>query len=90
MIIYDLRNSEMNYNGLFEAIKGLSGNWKHPMVSTWFVSSEIELSTQDIYDKLKPFIDDGDNILVIDMNNPKNRQGWMQKTFWQWLNVEQQ
>ena len=90
LIIHDLRSPGRDYGGLYGAIKGLSGNWRHPMASTWFVSSDADLSTQGIYERLRAFIDDGDNVLVIDMGNPADRRGWMARAFWSWLDGEQE
>lgn len=85
LIIYDLRNPGRDYNTLYDAIKRLSSNWQHPLESTWFVSILGGYTAQTIFDSLKPNIDDNDNLFIVNMNDPADRQGWMPKTFWQWF-----
>lgn len=87
LIIYDLRNPGRDYNSLYDAIKGLSNNLQHPLESTWFVASTGTLTAQTIFDRLKPYMDDNDNLFIVNMNNPADRQGWMPKTFWQWFSI---
>ncbi len=85
IIIYDLRNPGRDYNALYDAIKSLSQNWQHPLESTWFVSLNYGSTAQTIFDRLKPYIDDNDNLFIVNMNNSADRQGWMPKAFWQWF-----
>ena len=89
MIIYDLRNPGRDYNGLYETIKSLSSDWQHPLESTWFIYISQELSSQAIFEKLKEHIDKNDNLFIINVNNSKDRQGWMHKTFWKWITDKQ-
>lgn len=84
-ISYDLRQPGRNYADLYEAIKKIDSNYQHPLESNWFVRT-FE-SANDIYKKLRPYIDDNDFLFVIEIN-PLNRQGWMLRTFWDWLKEE--
>ena len=85
LIIYDLRNPGRDYIALYEAIKSLSNDWQHPLTSTWFVSNVNVSSANDIFERLKPLIDNNDNLFIINMKNAVDRQGWMPKSFWQWI-----
>lgn len=90
IIIYDLRNPGRDYNALYDAIKSLSSNWQHPLESTWFISFNYSSTAQTIFDRLRPCIDDNDNLFVVNMSNPNDRQGWLPKPFWQWITTNLQ
>jgi hypothetical protein len=87
-IIYDLRQPGRNYNELYEAIKGISGegNWQHPMESFWVLSLSdySQKDSESIYQDLRPHIDDNDSLIVLKMDGILN-QGWMPKSFWSWI-----
>ncbi len=84
LIIYDLKVPGRDYSNLYETIKSLSDDFQHPLESTWFVSLNSNISSQSIYDDLRKTIDDNDNLFVVNMNDPKDRQGWMPRNFWTW------
>lgn len=90
LIIYDLRNPGKDYNALYDAIKSLSPNWQHPLESTWFVSIAGGLTSQAIFDRLRVCIDDNDNLFIVNMSDPADRQGWLPKNFWQWITTNLQ
>jgi len=81
LIGYDLNKSGKDYNGLYDAIKSY-GNWWHHLDSTWLIDTND--SIESINDKLKPHIDDNDNLLVIQLK--KNYKGWLPEKAWTWLN----
>jgi len=87
-ITYDLRQPGRKYNELYDAIKDLAGpgNWQHPMESFWMVA--FPQYSDDIanmlYSNLRPYIDDNDS-LFISAFEQNNNQGWMPKSFWQWI-----
>lgn len=80
-ISYDLRQPNRDYTSLYEEIKKI-GDYFHPLESNWFVRTNWD--AQDIYDKLRPYIDDNDLILIIRVDQ-SDKQGWMVKNFWEWL-----
>lgn len=88
-ITYDLRLPGRKYNELYDAIKDIAGlgNWIHPMESFWIVSlSDYSIYNADsIYKALRRYIDDNDSIMVCKMEI-SDRQGWMPKSLWDWLN----
>ena len=64
MIIYDLNRPGQNYSDLHRKIKSL-GAWCHPLESTWVVKTNY--TTVQARDLLLPFIDNNDELLVVDL-----------------------
>ncbi len=81
-ISYDLRQPGRNYQNLYDAIKGLDGSCQHPIESNWFIKSD--LNEQSVYDSLRPYIDDNDMLFVVEISD-SDRQGWMPRSFWDWI-----
>ncbi len=79
-INYDLHRPHQDYSGLYGAIKSC-GDWWHYLGSTWLVSTG--LSANDIWDRLRPHIDDDDRILVIGAT--KDNRGWLPRDAWDWI-----
>ena len=87
LITYDLRKPGQSYVELYEAIKSV-GDWQHPLESTWIVKVNNNFtSAENIYDKLRPKIDDNDLLFIVDITE-QDRQGWLSKTVWTWLKNE--
>lgn len=82
IITYDLKTEQKDYTSLYDAIKAL-GDWQHPLESTWVVST-TETDQNGIYERLKPCLDEVDHILIFQIY-PKERQGWLGRSFWQWM-----
>lgn len=80
MINYDLNKSGKDYEGLYKALRAFAHI--NAMDSVWFVKSN--LGAQAIYDHLTKHIDANDYLLVSEFSG--DRQGWMKKTIWDWLN----
>ena len=78
LIAYDLNGAgRQNYADLIEAIKGL-GAWWHHLDSTWLVKST--LSTSQIRDRLKPHLDNSDEILVVNVTgDPRSWSGFNER-----------
>lgn len=87
-IIYDLRQPGRKYNELYDAIKAVGeGNWQHPMESFWVValSDYSSRNANNLYDEYRKYIDDNDSLIVNRMDITEY-QGWMPKSFWEWIN----
>lgn len=84
-ISYDLRQPGRSYTDLYDAIKKCDTNCQHPLESNWYIRSS--LSAQEIYSSLRPHIDDNDLLFVVEINS-NNQQGWMLRTFWNWIKEE--
>lgn len=74
MITYDLNSTGQRYNELINAIKkASSGCWCTFWKSSYLIQSP--LSPSQITDKLKPYLDSNDRLLVIEVK--RNYQGWL-------------
>lgn len=62
LISYDLNAPGKNYDQLYDAIKSLGGWWHH-LDSTWIVTHAGPATA--IRDKLKPYLDHNDKLLVV-------------------------
>ena len=84
LITYELRNDSKDYSGLYQAIKNISGSWWHYLDSTWIIKG-TSLTAHQIFEQLKPYIDiEKDSILIIKIDIT-NKQGWLSKKAWEWL-----
>jgi len=65
MIGYDLNKprGQNDYDNLHDAIKKISGYYWHYLDSTWLVKSSKDAG--GIRDYLKPYLDSGDELLVV-------------------------
>lgn len=80
LVTYNLKSPAGSYTELFETLKG-QNSWWHYLPSTWLV--DTDLSPEDLYRELKPFLQDGDHILVTKLD--PERQGWLPKKAWEWI-----
>jgi len=87
LITYDLRVPGRDYTSFYSAIKEYQ-DWQHPMESTWFISSDLQ--AHDIHNNLFKFIDSKNDRLLIIQVDLTNKQGWLAKSFWDWLNLKKQ
>ena len=63
MIGYDLNKAGQDYASLINKIKEIANGYWHHLDSTWLVNTNLTAS--DIIDRLVPFVDANDEILVI-------------------------
>ena len=82
LISYDLRKPGQNYTPLYDAIKAY-GDWQHPMESCWAVYTDEDANA--ISASLRKNIDENDCLFVVKMNPTDDRQGWLPKSFWEWI-----
>lgn len=80
LVTYDLKKSGKNYSDLYETLKKAS-RWWHYLESCWLL--QTALSPQEWFDKIKPHIDDNDNVLIIEVK--ADYHGWLPKTAWNWI-----
>jgi len=80
LVTYDLVNPGKDYSLLYEALKEAPA-WWHYLESTWLIKTN--LSPQQWFNKLKPFIDDNDRIFIMEIT--KNYQGWLPRKAWDWI-----
>lgn len=88
LISYDLKSADKNYNGLYNAIKGLGSKWWHYLDSTWFVvtNNTIDQSSEI----LRREIDNNDSILILDVTGYNAANGWLPSKAWEWLTNNKQ
>ncbi len=86
IITYDLRQPERNYSALYESIKNVAGegNWQHPLESVWVVSIQETFSANDVYNVVRKELDNNDSLFIVEIT-AKDRQGWLAKSFWEWM-----
>ncbi|MBO4918322.1 MAG: hypothetical protein J5374_10640 [Bacteroidales bacterium] len=83
LITYDLKQPGRNYTPLYEAIKSL-GDWQHPLESVWFVEMDDNASLDEAVELLKQNADRNDLFYVVRIT--QYYQGWLSKSFWNWIN----
>lgn len=64
LVGYDLNRPGQNYPALYEALKEATLWWRH-LDSTWLLRTNK--SPVELRDQLRPLIDTGDELLVIDV-----------------------
>ena len=83
LISYDLRHINKDYSKLYDAIKS-EGDWQHPLESTWMVKTDNSVLANTIYEHLRPCIDENDSLFIVEIT-AQDSQGWLAKSFWEWL-----
>lgn len=84
IVSYDLKVPGRDYTSLYDAIKSY-GEWQHPLESTWI------LYTADSADQISSNLrsegrmDNSDLLFVCELKI-ENRQGWLDKNVWTWIN----
>jgi len=81
MITYDLNSKGQNYEKVIEAIKDSAGAWCTFWKSSFLIRSN--LTAQQINDKIKPYLDSNDTMIVIEVQ--KNYQGWLTEDSWKYI-----
>jgi hypothetical protein len=79
LVTYDLKKPGQDYTDLLKEIKKF--NWARLSESSYAV--QTELTPQQLYDRLKPYLDSNDTIYVITLNKPY--WGWGPKEVNDWL-----
>lgn len=82
LISYDLNSPGQDYSKVINAIKNL-GPTKAVLKSSWIVITS--LTPSQAWDKLKPVVDTGDHVFIVDITRSA-RQGWLPKNTWDWIN----
>lgn len=85
LINYNLDQGDSQYKQVAAAIKALGGTWHNraALDSVWFLKADT--TTQNVSDSILGALDTKkDYLFVVDITG-RPRQGWMPKSFWQWL-----
>ena len=84
LITYDLQTPAPNYDEIIRIIKeDCASAWCKYWESSFLITSSM--TPTEIMDKLTPLLGKGDRFLVIEVANNKN--GWLTKTQWDWINA---
>ncbi len=87
LITYDLNTEGKDYNALYDKIKSL-GQWFHPLESVWFLKPTSISDVNIISEQLRSTMDINDHVFVVEITQQR-RQGWLPKTAWEWLRVNE-
>lgn len=84
MITYDLNSPGQRYDDVIKTIKEdlSTGAWCSYWKSSYLLRSN--LTPDQMLEKLKPFLDQGDKFLIIEVVN--NKQGWLTDKQWKYIN----
>lgn len=83
MITYDLNKQGKDYDNLIQAIKDAStGAWCSYWKSSYLIKSNLS-SAEKVFDKISPYIDSDDRVLVIEVT--KNYWGWLESQQWEYI-----
>ena len=83
MVTYDLNKQGQNYEKVIQAIKDSStGVWCSFWKSSYLIKSNYP-TANDIFKNIKPYIDNNDKIIVIEVKN--NMQGWLGEKEWAYI-----
>ena len=83
IVSYDLNEKESkSYKELYDALQTYPF-WAHPLESTWVVSTDH--SAKEVCERLRLFLGQNDNLLVVEFNKEAGYWGWLSKSFWEWL-----
>lgn len=88
LVSYDLKSADKNYDGLHNAIKGLGRKWWHYLDSTWFVVTDSSIN--QCSEILRREIDGNDLLLILDVTNYTEANGWLPSKAWEWLTNNKQ
>lgn len=81
LVTYDLKGNSKLYSDMFAVLKSQE-SWWHYLSSTWLVQTEYE-SAHELFQQLRPFIQDGDRLLVTEM--VPEYAGWLPQRAWNWI-----
>lgn len=82
IIAYDLLDESRDYSDFYNGIKSL-GDVRHPLDNVFFVATDSH-NVDSIYASLKPLIGDRNRLMCVRVNSAAI-QGWVGKSFWDWL-----
>ena len=81
LISYDINSAIKDYSALYDAIKGISGDYQHPLESVWLVSTP--LNREQVFNLIHKEMDERDNLLIVEVKG--NYYGWLKNSVWEWL-----
>lgn len=85
MIYLITYNTELlrNYNPMKESIKRCSIAWWHHLKNTWLINTTM--NANQIYSELSRHILPNDRLLIIQISNTSDYQGYLPQEAWDWI-----
>ena len=83
-VVYIERKADSTYEEVEKAMN-MALDWYRVKEDVWILFSSS--NAEKWYERLKKFSGDG-GFLFISRLDVSNRQGWMKKAFWEWLNKD--
>ena len=87
IISYDLKVPSKDYTSLYDAIKEYT-DWQHPLESTWLIYTTDDANQISTKLRSEGRMDDSDLLFVCALDI-LDRQGWLDKTVWNWIKDKQ-
>ena len=81
LVTYDLNKPGQDYSDLYEAIKAISSDYLHQLTSVWLLDTNS--SPQMVCEKLRPWIDDNDELFVVRITS--DYFGYLSQSAINWL-----
>lgn len=83
LVTYDLNKKGQDYENVIQAIKDASdGTWCTYWKSSFLIRSNY-LTADQVFTKIKPYVDGNDSVIVIEVVN--NKQGWLTEKQWAYI-----
>ena len=80
LVTYDYKTKPPSFDDFLKELKSFP-RWCHYIDSTWLIVSDLK--AKEIWCKLKPFITEDVNVLIIEVG--KDRAGWQPEKAWDWI-----
>lgn len=84
LITYDINTAVKDYNSLYDAIKGISNDYQHPLESVWLVNTNLDRA--QVYNLIRPYMDSKDYLLIVEIRG--SYYGWLNTKVWEWLKLK--
>lgn len=85
LITYDVKKEHAKSDSMLSHKIQSYGDVQHPFDSVWIVAVSNLVDANMISSNLRTVMDKNDFLLVIEISGDANRQGWLPKTFWDWM-----
>lgn len=81
IIVFTCQEEYIDYDDMIEEIKKCPSWWKYND-TTWLIATSE--SAEELWKRIKPKIDKKERYFIVEIN-ADNRQGWLNKSHWEWL-----
>lgn len=81
LITYDINTAINDYSAMYDAIKGVSGDYQHPLESVWLVNTPMD--RVQLFNTIHAKMNPQDYLLIVEIKG--NYYGWLNTNVWQWM-----